>query len=315
MERKIVKKRLLIAGLLIFLFFFVTYIINETPFMYNTPGTYSLPDYSKIKSDYKPIKIINKKPDKIIIFLHGFKATPLQFKELASYFSKNYDVIVPLYPGHGTNKEDFKKTYFSQWYSHAKDVYLEARKKYKKVYLCGLSMGGTIALKLAEEFCCDKKLAPDGVVSISAPVFLNNLKYGILYDWRLYFDRYISWFIKELRKKTETADKDGAINDVPPDYDACDFPVQVHSLKKGMYETEKNLKLIRAPVLLMQAKGDETVPFQNLGHIRKNVSSKIIKLREFDLTRWKHTKHVIINYNTTKNEVRKEIELFLHLLD
>ena len=308
------KKRLFIICFFIILFGFITYIINETPFMYSTASSYSLPEYLKINPDYSPINIMNKKSNSAIIFLHGFKATPIQFKELAIYFSQNYNVLVPLYPGHGTDKEYFKKTYFSQWYKNAKDVYIEARKKYKKVYLCGLSMGGTIALKLAEEFCCDKTLAPDGIISISAPVFLNNLKEGILYDWRLYFDRYISWFIKELKNKPNTADKDGAINDVPPDYDPYDFPVQVHSLKMGMYETGKNLKLIKAPILLMQAKGDETVPFANLDYISKNVSSKVIKVREFDLTKWKHTKHVIINYKTTKNEVKNEITQFLNSL-
>ncbi|MCX7698189.1 MAG: hypothetical protein N2114_01830 [Candidatus Goldbacteria bacterium] len=42
-------------------------------------------------------------------------------------------------------------------------------------------MGGTIALKLAEEFCFNN-LTPACVISISAPVFLNNLKEGIIYD-------------------------------------------------------------------------------------------------------------------------------------
>lgn len=304
------KKRIPVIFLFIFILFFLTYIVNETPFMYSTPYEYSLPDYSKISPDYRPI-FINKNFDSTIIFLHGFKSTPLQFKELADYFSKNYNVLVPLYPGHGTNKEDFKKTYFSQWYKHAEYIYLETRRKYKKVYLCGLSMGGTIALKLAEEFCCDKKLSPDGVISISSPVFLNNLREGILYDYRLYIDRYISWFIKELKNKLNTSDKDGAINDVPSDYEPYDFPVQVHSLKMGMYETKKNLNKINAPLLLMHAKGDETVPFKNLNYIRKNVSSKMTMVREFDLTGWSHTKHIIINYNTTKNEVRKEIVEFL----
>ncbi|MCX8093616.1 MAG: alpha/beta fold hydrolase [Candidatus Goldbacteria bacterium] len=308
------KKKLLITSFFIILFVFITYIINETPFMYSTPIEYKLPDYSKINPDYRPIKINNKKSDKIIIFLHGFKATPLQFKELAEYFSKKYNVLVPLYPGHGTNKEDFKKTYFSQWYKHVRDIYLEARKNYKKVYLCGLSMGGTIALKLAEEFCCDN-LTPDCVISISAPVFLNNLKEGIIYDWRLYIDRYISWFIKELKNRPNKADKDGAINDMPPDYELYDFPVQVHSLKMGMYETGKKLKLIKTPILLMHANGDATVPFQNMSYIRKNLSSGTIRVREFDLSSWKHTKHILINYNSTKKEVRKEIEEFINSLN
>lgn len=308
------RKRVLVINLFIIFLGFITYIINETPFKYSTPVVYSLPDYSKINPDYRPIKINNKKFDSIIIFFHGFKSTPMQFRELATYFSKNYNVLVPLYPGHGTNKEDFKKTYFSQWYSYAKDVYLQARKKYKKVFLCGLSMGGTIVLKLAEEFCCNN-LAPDGIISISAPVFLNNLKQGVLYDWRLYIDRYISWFIKELKNKPDTADRDGAIYGMPPDYEIYDFPVQVHSLKMGMYETGKNLELVKAPILLMHAKGDKTVPFQNLYYIKKKVSSRIIKIREFDLSKWKHTRHVIINYNTTKNEVKKEIVHFLNSLN
>ncbi|MBN1899125.1 MAG: alpha/beta fold hydrolase, partial [Spirochaetes bacterium] len=185
-------KKLIITASGIFLFIFFTYLFNETPFMYHEPDEYKKEGKVRIFSqEAMPRFMAHPDSHKVILFIHGYKATPFDFHYLAGHFSRQYNVALLLLPGHGTSEEEFQKTYFSQWYSYAKEQYLRYRKKYR-VYLCGLSMGGTISLRLAEEFYDKKDLAPSGVICIASPVFLNCFNRGVLFDWRLYLIRYIS---------------------------------------------------------------------------------------------------------------------------
>ncbi len=303
------KMKKTIFGLLILSgLWFAVYIVNETPFLYRESERYTLPEITGLQSpDAAPISHTDPSHETLIIFYHGYKKTPHNFKKIAEILAEKYDVIVPLYPGHGTTEEDFKKTNFDQWYALAKDIYQENRKKYRQVYVGGLSMGGMIALRIGEEY--NSGLAPDGIISLGAPVFLNDIiGHGILYDWRLYFSRFAAWFLSELKETMEIVDKDGAEG---PEYEGKNFPPQVHSMKLAMHSTKRDLYKIQSPLLLMHSKGDKTVPFENLNYIAGQVSSGFIRTRIFDLRSWKHNRHMLTLYHSTREAVLREIEGFI----
>lgn len=306
-------KKIIIIIAVIAAFWGTTYLFNSTPFLYNTPSTYTDAQPGELASpEYGPIYIPNPKSDRAIIFLAGNKSTPAQFLYIAEKFRKDFNVIAPLYPGCGTKPESFINTYYTQWYAKSRDTYLEARKKYRQVYICGFSMGGTIALRLAEEYSGNPELKPDAVICLSALVFLNNVTgAGVLYDWRLYFVRFISWFITALPKPQ---DPDFHVCPAPEAYDRANFLRQVYSLEMGMSEAMEGLKKVTVPLLLMQAKGDRIAPFQNLHYIETRVSSSVIKTKIFDLSGKEYdrtTKHFIPHYPGTRDEVIKEIKEFL----
>jgi carboxylesterase len=311
-----VKKAIIIIPAIVILWG-ATYLLNETPFLYKTPSAYIDAKPGELASpEYGPINIINQKSDSAVIFLAGFKGTPAQFLYMSEVFKKGYNIISPLYPGSGTKPEEFVRTFYTQWYAKSKDTYLEARKKFRHVYLCGFSMGGTIALRLAEEYPAGSGLAPDAVICISAPVFSNNVPgEGVLYDWRLYFVRYLSWFITALKKPY---DPDIKAAPGPGSYDTAHFLKQVYSLEMGMRDAMLGLKKVTAPLLLMQAaRGDMHSPYQNLFYIAKHVSSGIIKVRAFDLSGKEYektTRHFIPHYPGTRDEVIKEIQEFIGLV-
>lgn len=307
------KKALLVLLCFIALLCGATALFNETPFMYKTPLSYVDARADELaRPEYGPINIENRKSDSAIIFLAGFKGTPAQFLYFADTFKKEYNVICPLYPGSGTTPEKYMRTYYTQWYAKARDTYLEARKKFRHVYLCGFSMGGTIALKLAEEFGPDAQLKPDKVISISGLVFLNNLiEEQYIYDWRLYLVRFLSWYTPYI-KKGRNPDNDVAPG--PASYDEADYLKQVYSFKMGMLEAKEGLSGITAPLLLMQAKGDTISPYLNLYYIAQHVSSNIVKARAFDLSGAEYTKrtrHFLPHYPGTRDAVIEEIKSFL----
>jgi len=307
-----VKKTIIIVSVIAVLWG-VTYLFNETPFFYYTPSAYADAANVDLASPlYGPVNIVNTKSNRAIVFLAGNKATPAQFLYMAAAFKKDFNIIAPLYPGCGTNPDEYVKTFYTQWYAKARDTYIEARKKFKTVYICGFSMGGTIALKIAGEYSSDPGLKPDGIISISAPVFFNNItEEGLLYDWRLYFVRYLSWFITALKKPYSP---DLNVAPSPAAYDEAEFLKQVYSLTMGMRDAKQGLKKVKVPVLLMQAQGDAFVPYQNLSYIAKHVSSDIIKIRTFDLSGRKYdrtARHFIPHYPGTRDEVIAEIKAFL----
>lgn len=58
---------------------------------------------------------------------------------------------LPLLPGHGTHWRECNLTSWKDWYSAVDVAFQRLRERCDKVFVCGLSMGGTLALRLAEE--------------------------------------------------------------------------------------------------------------------------------------------------------------------
>jgi carboxylesterase len=300
------KRMLWIIGLSLGLLVVLTYVLNETPFLYGEPTAYTPAPLSALMSpEAAPISQLEPKKDALIIFLHSYASSPHDFKRMADHFSPTFNVVAPLYPGCGTTEKEFQKSYFSQWYASARDAYLQNRKNYARVYLVGFSMGGAMALKLGEEFA--QSAPPNGIVTISSPVFLNNACERVWLDWRLYFSRFFSWLVPVVpgppEETLDGADRLG--------YSGKDFLAQVHSLKMGLKPVARDLALIQCPVLHMQSRGDKTAPFDNLFYIARHVSSPLVKVRVFDLRAWEHSRHLLPLYHSSRDQVITEVDQFL----
>lgn len=88
-----------------------------------------------------------------VLLCHGFTGTPQSMRPWAEYLAeREFAVRVPLLPGHGTSWPDLNRTGWPDWYRVVRDELLSLRDTYPRVFVFGLSMGGTLALRLAEEF-------------------------------------------------------------------------------------------------------------------------------------------------------------------
>ncbi|MGA2141391.1 MAG: carboxylesterase, partial [Brevinematales bacterium] len=63
--------------------------------------------------------------------------------------------------------------------------------------------------------------------------------------------------------------------------------------------------------IFMHAIGDRTVPFENLDYIYNHVSSKDKRKFVFDLGGWKHRRHLLTMYNSSYEEVYRNIVNFI----
>ena len=86
-----------------------------------------------------------------MLVLHGFTGNPQSMRPLAeSLATAGFTVELPLLPGHGTAIEDMIPTRFADWSEAAETAYDGLARRCEAVAVAALSMGGTLALWLAE---------------------------------------------------------------------------------------------------------------------------------------------------------------------
>jgi carboxylesterase len=85
------------------------------------------------------------------VVLHGYTGNPHSMRPLAAALAAaGHSVELPLLPGHGTSVEDLIPTRWSDWSSAAQAAYADLAGRCETVVVAGLSMGGSLALWLAE---------------------------------------------------------------------------------------------------------------------------------------------------------------------
>ncbi len=86
------------------------------------------------------------------VLCHGFTGTPQSMGGWAEHLhAAGLAVSVPRLPGHGTRWQDMNRTRFSDWYAELARAFDGLRASCDTVFVMGLSMGGTLTLRLAEE--------------------------------------------------------------------------------------------------------------------------------------------------------------------
>jgi carboxylesterase len=86
-----------------------------------------------------------------VLVLHGFTGNPQSLRPLAQALAgAGYSVELPLLPGHGTAVEDLVGARFDDWASASEEAFEELAGRCGQVAVAALSMGGTLACRLAE---------------------------------------------------------------------------------------------------------------------------------------------------------------------
>jgi carboxylesterase len=87
-----------------------------------------------------------------VLLCHGFTGTPQSLRGWGEALADaGYGVELPLLPGHGTTWQDMNRTSWHQWYACVDEALTTLRARCETVVVGGLSMGGCLALRLAEQ--------------------------------------------------------------------------------------------------------------------------------------------------------------------
>lgn len=83
---------------------------------------------------------------------HGFTGSPHSVRPWAKHLAaRGWTVSLPLLPGHGTTWQECNRTGWRDWFATVDEAFGQLRERCERVFVCGLSMGGTLALRLAEQ--------------------------------------------------------------------------------------------------------------------------------------------------------------------
>ncbi len=90
-------------------------------------------------------------PRVAVLLLHGFTGSPQSIRPWGEYLAAHgFDVTCPRLPGHGTVWQEMVPTRWSDWYTRAEQEWYRASADHDVVLVAGLSMGGALAIRLAQ---------------------------------------------------------------------------------------------------------------------------------------------------------------------
>ena len=202
-----------------------------------------------------------------IFLIHGITKTNKELEKIASFLNSNkIKTITPLLPGHGTCPYDretcfkhFWKTTSKDWFKYAEREFLKCRKKFDKIYVGGVSLGGNIAIMLASKH----KHYINGLILIGTPIFLSKImSLG-------YCSGKIALKIKNVKNKKSK------------EYHG--LPIKkILEMKEIIDESRYKLKELHMPVIIFQSKKDDIANPKSANYIFKKIKVKHKKLIWFN---------------------------------
>ncbi len=182
-----------------------------------------------------------------VLVLHGFTGNPTSMRPLAeAAAAAGYSVELPRLPGHGTAVEDMVATRFEDWLGEADAAYGRLAARGGRVAVVGLSMGGTLAVRLAETRAVAGAALINPLVKTS-PETLEGI--AQLLEAGLVSVEAIGSDIK--REGTRELS-----------YDATPL-ASAQSLFGALADVEADLARVTCPVLLLSSREDHVVPPEN----------------------------------------------------
>jgi len=193
-----------------------------------------------------------------VLLCHGFTGSPQSLRPWAGHLAeRGLTVSLPLLPGHGTRWEDMQVTGWQDWYAEVDRELRGLLERCSQVFVCGLSMGGALTLRLA---------AKHGD-AISGLVLVNpaNKVHGLAAH-ALPVARHLMRTTKGLASDIA---KEGAAE---LGYDRVPLHA-AHSLRTFLRLLDAELPQVTQPLLLMHSPQDHVVPPADSARILSRVSS------------------------------------------
>ena len=114
-----------------------------------------------------------------MLLCHGFTGSPQSLRGWADYLAgQDLTVSLPRLPGHGTTWQEMAQTGADDWYAEVDAAFVRLASRCEQTFVFGLSMGGCLALRLAETHgsavrglvLVNPSLAPDTRLFLLVPV-------------------------------------------------------------------------------------------------------------------------------------------------
>lgn len=219
-----------------------------------------------------------------VLVCHGFTGSPDSMRGWAEHLAAaGYTVRLPRLPGHGTRWQDANRTTFADWLATVAAALSELSGRCRAVVVVGLSMGGTLTLRLAE-------LHPE---AISGIVLVNPSILTLRKDMQ--FLPVLKYLVPAMK---------GIASDIA-DPDAVELgyartPLKAaDSLRRAWPVVRADLRSITMPVLLLRSRVDHVVEPENSKVLLETIAStdvtEIVLERSYHVATLDYDKQIIFD--------------------
>ncbi|MGH2727990.1 MAG: alpha/beta hydrolase [Actinomycetota bacterium] len=198
-----------------------------------------------------------------VLVVHGFTSTPQSVRPWAEHLAKSgWTILAPRLPGHGTSLSDLSASTPKDWVGEAEMSLDGLFEHCSSVFLCGMSMGGTIVLDLASRHA--DRVA--GVVCVNPSLYSNDPRARL----------------SPLLGRLPFAVK-GIGSDIadPSQRELCYDRVPLRTAARlfaFQNEVKARLGAVRAPLLLFGSRQDHVVPPGNTSYVAEHVASSDLEV-------------------------------------
>ena len=200
-----------------------------------------------------------------VVVVHGFTGSPKSMRPWAEHLAQaGLTVRLPRLPGHGSHWRDMAVTRWDDWYAAVDVAFTELSGRCSHVFVMGLSMGGALCLRLAE----NHGGAVSGIVLVNPAVHSENKAMLLL---------------PVLKSVVPTLP--GVINDIAkPGQDEGGYermPLKpLYSMNQGWSQVKADIAKVDQPLLVFHSPRDHVVEPSNTAWILGHVSSRDVTDRE-----------------------------------
>ncbi|HEY2834883.1 MAG TPA: alpha/beta fold hydrolase [Sporichthyaceae bacterium] len=193
------------------------------------------------------------------LLCHGFTGSPYSMRPWAEYLAAaSLTVALPRLPGHGTDWRDMNLTTWDDWYTAVDREFGELRERCDQVFVMGLSMGGALALRVAQRHGG----AVAGVVVVNPSV--------LSHDPRLRALPLLHRFVPSLGAIGDDIRKPG-VSEMA--YDRTPLRA-LESLRRAWPTVVRDLPRVTQPLLLLRSYTDHVVEPESSRQVLSRVSSR-----------------------------------------
>jgi carboxylesterase len=192
------------------------------------------------------------------LVVHGFTGSPKSMRPWADELAAaGLTVRLPRLPGHGSTWQDMALTRWDDWYAEVDSAFSDLTGRCADVFVLGLSMGGSLSLRLAEL----RGDAVRGLVLVNPSVHSENKALVAL--------PVLKSVVPSLK---------GIGNDIakPGQDEGCYDRVPLkalHSLTQGWAQVKADIAKVDQPLLLFRSSQDHVVEPSNAAWILSHVRS------------------------------------------
>lgn len=193
-----------------------------------------------------------------VLLSHGFTGSPKSMLPWAQHLEQaGFRVCVPRLPGHGTSWRELNQTSWTDWYATVDRAFAELQDQCDQVFVVGLSMGGALALRLAQQH----GPAVAGLVVVNPAINLTDPRMRIL--------PILARAMPSLASIANDIAKPGVDEG---GYDRTPLPA-LHSQSLMWADVRRHLAAVDQPLLVYRSHVDHVVDGSSVDLIKAGVSS------------------------------------------